>query len=117
MGGKVRILGRERRDRSWTQDECMAPSMACLWLHVIFSTKQRRSFFNDSEFPEEMFRMLARHVKEANCVSASVGGYIDHMHLFVGLPRTITIAKLVEQVKAETSKWAKKAVGGHSAFS
>ena len=28
-----------------------------------------------------------------------------------------TIAKLVEQVKTETSKWAKKAIGGRSTFS
>ena len=61
--------------------------------------------------------MLPHHVKEAKCVSASVGGYVDHVHLLVGLSRTVTIAKLVEQMKAETSKWAKKAIGGHSTFS
>ena len=37
-------------------------------------------------------------------MSASVGGYVDHVHLLVGLSRTVTIAKLVEQMKAETSK-------------
>ena len=47
-------------------------------------------------------------------MSASVGGYVDHVHLLVGLSRTITIAKLVEQVKTETSKWAKSTVGGHA---
>ena len=95
----------------------MPQSLAQVWLHVIFSTKERRPFFQDFEFREEMFRMLAHHVKEAKCVSASVGGYVDHVHLLVGLSRTITIAKLVEQVKVETSKWAKKAGGGHSTFS
>lgn len=54
-----------------------------------------------------MFCLLAHHVKASNCVSASVGGYVDHVHLLVGLSRTITIAKLVEQIKTETSKWAK----------
>ena len=57
------------------------------------STKERRPFFQNSKFREEMFRMLAHHVKEATCVSASVGGYVDHVHLLVGLSRTITIAK------------------------
>ena len=95
----------------------MPQSLAQVWLHVIFSTKQRRPFFQNSKFRVEMFRMLAHHVKEATCVSASVGGYVDHVHLLVGLSRTITIAKLVEQVKAETSKWAKKAIGGRSTFS
>ena len=89
----------------------MPQSLAQVWLHVIFSTKERRPFFQNSEFREEMFRMLAHHVKEAKSASASVGGYVDHVHLLVGLSRTITIAKLVEQVKTETSKWAKKAIG------
>ena len=88
-----------------------------MWLHVIVSTKARRPFFQNSKFREEMFRMLAHHVKETKCVSASVGGYVDHVHVLVGLSRTITTAALVEQVKTETSKWAKKAVGGHSTFS
>ena len=95
----------------------MPQSLAQVWLHVIFSTKQRRPFLQNSEFRDQMFRMLAHHVKESECVSASVGGYVEHVHLLVGLSRTITIAKLVEHVKTETSKWAKKAIGGHSTFS
>ena len=61
--------------------------------------------------------MLSYHVTEANCLNASVGGWIDHVHLLVGISRTTTIAKLVEQVKTETSKWAKKTPRGHSTFS
>lgn len=60
--------------------------------------------------------MLAYHIKESDCVSASVGGHIDHVHLLIGLSRTITIAKLVERIKTETSRWAKDAVGGSSMF-
>lgn len=64
-----------------------------------------------------MVRMLSYHVTESGCVSASVGGHIDHVHLLVGLSRTITIAQLVENIKTETSKWAKTAEGGTSVFS
>jgi REP element-mobilizing transposase RayT len=95
----------------------MPQSLAQVWLHIIFSTKDRRPFFSQLEFRDEMFRMLAHDVKESKYVSASVGGHVDHVHLLVGLSRTISIAKLVEQVKTETSKWAKKAAGGHSMFS
>jgi putative transposase len=94
----------------------MSQSHARVWLHIVFSTKQRRPFLRDEAFRSEMFRMLSHHVKESNCTSASVGGYIDHVHLLVGLSRTITIAQLVENVKTETSKWAKDADGGSSIF-
>ena len=63
-----------------------------------------------------MLRMLAHHVKECGCVSASVGGHVDHVHLLVGLSRTIAIADLVEHVKTETSKWAKKDLEGNDLF-
>ncbi len=43
-------------------------------------------------FREEMFRMLSHHVKESKCISASIGGHVDHVHLLVGLSRTISIA-------------------------
>jgi len=82
----------------------MPQSHAQIWIHIIFATKDRRTFLEDPSIREEMFRMLSHHVKESQCVSASVGGHIDHVHLLVGLSRTITIAKLVEKVKTETSK-------------
>ncbi|HUG70237.1 MAG TPA: transposase [Pirellulaceae bacterium] len=94
----------------------MPQSLAQVWLHLVFSTKDRQPFLKNITFREEMFRMLAYHVKESKCVSASVGGYEDHVHLLVGLSRTITIAKLVESIKTETSKWAKGANGGTSVF-
>ena len=95
----------------------MPQSLAQVWLHLVFSTKDRRPYLQNPVFREEMFRMLAHHVKASNCVSASVGGHIDHVHLLAGLARTITIAKLVENIKTETSKWAKAADGGVSSFS
>ena len=48
----------------------MPQSLAQVWLHLVFSTKERRPFLNDETFQVEMFRMLAHHVKETGCVSA-----------------------------------------------
>ena len=92
----------------------MPQSHAQIWLHVVFSTKERRPFLQQPDLRDEMFRMLAFHVKAMDCVSASVGGHVDHVHLLVGLSRTVTVARVVEHVKTETSKWAKKVEGGAS---
>ena len=81
--------------------EYMSQSHAQVWLHIVFSTKDRRPFLQNEAFRTEMFRMLAHHVKETKCVSACVGGHVDHVHLLIGLSRTITIAKLVEKIKSE----------------
>ena len=94
----------------------MPQSHAQVWLHTVFSTKNRKAYLESPEFRDEMFRMLAYHVKEVGCVVAIVGGHVDHVHLLLGLSRTLKICKLVEVIKTETSKWAKNAKGGNREF-
>ncbi|MEM9586106.1 MAG: transposase [Planctomycetota bacterium] len=95
----------------------MPQSLCQIWVHLVFSTRGRRPYLQNESFRTEMFRMLAHHVKEAGCVSASVGGHVDHVHLLIGLSRKTAIAKLTEQVKTGTSKWAKSSSRGTSTFS
>lgn len=94
----------------------MPQSLAQVWIHLVFSTKDRRPFLQNESLRTEMFKMLTHHVKESGCLSASVGGHIDHVHLLIGLSRTITIAKLVEEIKKETSKWIKSHPKGTQLF-
>ena len=94
----------------------MPQSLSQVWLHIVFSTKDRRAFLQSPEFREEIFRMLSHHVEEAGCFPKLSGGWIDHVHIVCGLSRTVTIAHLVEHLKTETSKWAKKPPHGVSAF-
>ena len=86
----------------------MPQSLAHIWLHVVFSTKERRAHLQNPEIREEMFCMLGHLAKQAGCPPARVGGWSDHVHVLCGLARTITVAKLVEELKTETSKWAKQ---------
>jgi len=94
----------------------MPQSLAQVWLHFVFSTKERKTYLKNQSFRDEMFKMLSHHITDQKCVSLSVGGHVDHVHLLVGLRRTITIADFVEHVKTETSKWAKKHADGSSTF-
>jgi REP element-mobilizing transposase RayT len=85
----------------------MPQSLARIWLHIVFSTKERRAYLQNADIRDEMFRMLGHHAKEAGCPPARVGGWIDHVHVLCGLSRTVTVAELVEVLKRETSKWVK----------
>jgi REP element-mobilizing transposase RayT len=95
----------------------MPQSLARIWLHVVFSTKERRAYLQNDEIRDEMFRMLAHQAAEIGCPPAMVGGWVDHVHILCGLARTITVAQLIEQLKTETSKWAKKKSPGLNLFS
>ena len=41
----------------------MPQSHAQVWLHIVFSTKERRRFLQTESFCDQMLRMLAHHVK------------------------------------------------------
>jgi REP element-mobilizing transposase RayT len=94
----------------------MPQSHAQIWLHIVFSTKDRRPYLRNESFRAEMCRMLAHHVQQLQCTSVSVNGHEDHVHLLAGLSRTVTVAKLVEKIKTETSRWAKEVENGSSIF-
>jgi putative transposase len=94
----------------------MPQSLARVWIHVTFSTEGRRACFQNPEIRDELFRMLSHHVGEIGCAPARSGGWIDHVHVLCGLARTVPIAKLVEHMKTETSKWIKHRVATLPSF-
>src|SRR5688572_29202575 len=70
----------------------MPQSLSRIWLHIVFSTKNREAFLQDEALREEMFKMLGHHAKELDCPPLVVGGWIDHVHVLCGLSRTVTVA-------------------------
>ncbi|MDB5344864.1 MAG: transposase [Schlesneria sp.] len=95
----------------------MPQSLSRVWLHVTFSTKERRAYLQREDFRDEMLSILFHQIERAGCVPLQTGGWIDHVHLVCGLSRTVAIATLLEHVKVETSKWAKSATHGSPTFS
>ena len=84
----------------------MPQSLSFNLVHVIFSTKDRRPYINDGVI-KELHAYLAQIAREHNCECYRVGGVADHVHLAVRLSRTISIAKLIEELKKGSSKWMK----------
>src|SRR5207302_9767300 len=46
-----------------------------------------------------------------------VGGVSDHVHIVTTLPRTLSQAELIEQIKKPTSKWIKAVEARYRGFS
>ena len=84
----------------------MPQSLSFLLVHVIFSTKDRVSVLTDAVRPE-LHAYLATVARNANCECYRAGGTADHVHLAIRMSRTITVAKLVEELKTASSKWLK----------
>jgi REP element-mobilizing transposase RayT len=95
----------------------MPQSLSQVWLHIVFSTKERRPYLQDPSFRDEMFRMLSHHVQQSGCYPKLSGGWVDPVHVLCGLSRTTKISDLLESIKTETSKWAKTKPNCSSLFS
>ena len=77
----------------------MAQSLARLWTHLIFSTKDRHPFLNDRTVRDDMHAYLGAVLRSHDCPTIVVGGCADHVHALFALSRKHAIAEIVKEVK------------------
>src|SRR5690242_10060980 len=94
----------------------MPQSLAQVYVHLVFSTKNRAPFLLDKGFRVEMHRYLGGTCGRLDSPSEIVCGVEDHVHLLCRLSRTHTIAETVRELKRESSKWAKSKGADYAAF-
>jgi REP element-mobilizing transposase RayT len=85
----------------------MPQSLSYLLVHIVFSTKERAPLL-DAPIRPELYAYLAATARNHECECYRVGGTADHVHLAIRLSRTLTSAKLVEELKTQSSKWLKR---------
>ncbi|HPS31650.1 MAG TPA: transposase [bacterium] len=85
----------------------MVQSLARVLIHVTFSTESRKHLITES-VASELYPFISSHLDNLRCFSLSVGGHLNHVHILCSLYRTITIAKMVEEVKVSSSKFVKE---------
>jgi putative transposase len=82
----------------------MPQSLAKVYLHVVFSTKNRSAVLAD-DWRSELFNVLGGTANNLGCQSLIVGGVADHIHILFQLSRTIPIAVAVGKIKSTSSSW------------
>ena len=103
----------------------MPQSLSAVYIHLVYSTKDRRPFLTDETIRESLHRYLGRISKQLGSAPIIVGGVEDHVHLLARFGRTITQAEWVKELKRVSNLWVKKEhrilnfewQGGYAAFS
>ena len=85
----------------------MAHTYTNILIHALFSTKDRQCWLT-SEIREEVFRYLGGTLNELRGQSILVNGPRDHVHILFVQPRTLSIASVMEKLKANSSGWVKE---------
>ena len=84
----------------------MPQSLSKVILHIIFSTKDRQPWL-DTDVRPRMHAYLATVCRDLGAELVRVGGVRDHVHIVTTLPRTLSQAQFIEQIKKASSKWVK----------
>ena len=71
-------------------------------LHCVFSTKDRANSIAD---PEGLGRYLGGVAREKNIPLLIASGTNNHMHLMIALPAALPLAKAVQDLKGNSSRW------------
>src|SRR5262245_35580863 len=84
----------------------MPQSLSKVILHIIFSTKDREPWLGLDVRPR-MHAYLATVCRDVGAEVVRVGGVADHVHIVTTLPRTVSQAQLIEQIKKVSWKLIK----------
>jgi putative transposase len=72
-------------------------------LHFVWATYDRMPWVT-TEIAEAVYRYIATVVLDDGCELLAIGGMPDHVHLFVRISTTISIAELMKHVKGGSSR-------------
>ncbi|PQO28236.1 IS200/IS605 family transposase [Blastopirellula marina] len=93
----------------------MPQSFASLYVHLIFSTKNRESWIED-EWSPRLYEYVAGTLRKQNDQLLIGGGMADHIHLLISMSRESSIVDIVRNVKSNSSRWIHENFPGSTGF-
>jgi len=94
----------------------MPQSLSAVYIHLVFSTKERRPFLRDYETREALHAYLGGVSNTLDCPPIIVGGMKDHVHLLARFGRKITQAEWVKELKRVSNLWLKEQGPAYAGF-
>lgn len=87
-----------------TISKIMSHSFYKIWLHVVFSTKDREPLIpKDKE--QTIYHFISDQLRELNCPVRIINGMQDHIHLlFLQNPQK-SVSEIIKQIKGSSSHW------------
>jgi REP element-mobilizing transposase RayT len=86
----------------------MPQSLSAVYLHLVFSTKDRRPFLRDKSTRDAIHSYLGSVSKQVDCAPILIGGVEDHVHVLARFGRSITQAEWVKELKRVSNIWLKE---------
>jgi len=78
----------------------MAHTYSVIYVHCVFSTKERLPLIPE---PEKLWSILRGVASHARINVLAVGGTADHVHMLLAVPSARTLADVMRELKANSS--------------
>jgi putative transposase len=85
----------------------MAGKFLCVNLHMIWSTKKRRPLIRP-QWADRLYAYLGSVAGAKNAKLIVANSESDHIHLYVSIPSTISIADLINACKSNSTRWIRE---------
>ena len=79
---------------------------SCL-VHCVWSTKNREPWLT-LDLRERLWPYLGGIAKQNQMKTLAIGGASDHVHVLLSLPATLSVAKAIQLLKGNSSKWVRE---------
>jgi REP element-mobilizing transposase RayT len=111
----MRTLGKRNRPNDNPEGVAQIPptsplmpqSLARIYLHIVFSTKDRIPFLKDKHLRESLHAYMAGICKNLDSPALIIGGFDDHVHLLCRHSKNLALSHFLQELKRDSSKWAK----------
>lgn len=80
-------------------------SWAQVWVHIVFTTKNRRPYLKTLEIRQELFEHIRANAKKKGIWLECINGYKEHVHCLISLGKDQSISKVSKLIKGESSYW------------
>ena len=88
--------------------------VSCL-VHCVWGTKERRPLIT-AELQGRLWSYVGGIARENRIKALVVGGAEDHVHVLLSIPSTLSVAKAVQLLKGNASKWIHETFPEHEDF-
>ena len=86
----------------------------CL-LHCVWAIKERRPLIT-LELQTRLWPYLGGIARENKMKALAIGGVADHVHVLLSIPSTLSVAKSIQLLKGNSSKWIRDTFPEHRDF-
>jgi putative transposase len=94
----------------------MANTYSQIYIQVVFAVQGRQSLIS-SVWKEELYKYITGIITNHGQKLIAIGGVSDHIHILIGFKPNFEISKLVQEIKANSSRFINKRQFVHGKFS